>query len=163
MKVKVKSTLLIEAFLDAITEGDRILFGDAEWKVLKIEDDKALIWKCTNIEDHVFNKDGRNVYEGSHIQKYLQGEFRKTVPEDLLALVTDEGFFLLTVEQIRELMPREIDRIATRKDGETWFWWTASPNVGGGSDVRYVYPSGYVYYGGASLASGTAPACWIHL
>lgn len=163
MKVKVKSTLLIEAFLDAITEGDRILFGDAEWKVLKIEDGKALIWKCTNIEDHVFNKDRRNVYEGSDIQKYLQGEFRKTVPEDLLALVTDEGFFLLTVEQVRELMPREIDRIATRKGGETWFWWTASPYVGYGYYVRYVYPSGGVSFGSAYIAGGAAPACWIHL
>ena len=163
MKVKIKSTLLIEAFPDAVTEGDRILFGDAEWKVLKIEDGKALIWKCTNIEDHVFNKNRRNVYEGSDIQKYLQGEFRKTVPEDLLALVTDEGFFLLTVEQIRELMPREIDRIATRKDGKTWFWWTASPNVGYGDYVRNVRPSGGVSYFSASYAIGTAPACWIHL
>lgn len=163
MKVKIKSTLLIETLLDNVTEDDRILFGDAEWKVLKIEDDKALIWKCTNIEDHVFNEDGRNVYEGSDIQKYLQGEFRNTVPEDLLGLVTGEGFFLLTVEQISELMPREIDRIATSENGETWFWWTASPTGGNGNGVRYVTPSGAVSYYFAFNAYGTAPACWIHL
>ena len=49
--------------------GDRIEIGDSEWKILATEDNRILIWKCTGVEDHVFNENGSNVYEGSDIQK----------------------------------------------------------------------------------------------
>ena len=76
-------------------------------------------------------------------------------------MVDDEGFFLLTLEQIRKYLPKEIDRIAEDADGYTTWWWTSTPSVGGGSSVRYINTSGYVYDLNAGSSYGVAPACWL--
>lgn len=161
--MKIKRITEMEAELKDLQVGDRITLGDAEWKVLDIQDGKALIWKSTKITDHVFNENGSNVYEGSDIQRYLQEDFPETMPVDIIDDVTEEGFFLLTVEQIRKYMPNEIDRIATDEEDQTIWYWTASPYVGGGGYVRYVGPAGYINVSNANNSGGVAPACWIHL
>ena len=141
--------------------GDEITTGGCMWRVLDVQEDRVLIWKHTGVEDHVFNEDNTNVYEGSDIQKYLQAEFRETVPEELLSLVDDKGFFLLTLEQIRKYLPKEIDRIAEDADGYTTWWWTSTPTVGLGNHVCLILTSGYVYSYHASYSFGVAPACWL--
>jgi hypothetical protein len=75
--------------------------------------------------------------------------------------VDDKGFFLLTLEQIRKYLPKEIDRIAEDTDGYTTWWWTSTPYVGHGYYVRYIITSGYVSYYGAYTSFGVAPACWL--
>ena len=161
--MKIKRITEMEVERQELMVGDRITIADAEWRVLDIQDGKALIWKSTKIEDHVFNENNSNVYEGSDIQRYLQEDFPETMPIDIMEDVTEEGFFLLTVEQIRKYMPKELDRIATDEDDGTTWYWTASPYVGYGSNVRNIYPSGYVYNSDANDSCGVAPACWIHL
>lgn len=161
--MKIKRITEMEVEQNQLMVGDRITIADAEWRVLDIQDGKALIWKSTKIEDHVFNENGSNVYEGSDIQRYLQEDFPETMPVDIMEDVTEEGFFLLTVEQIRKYMPKELDRIATDEDDRTTWYWTASPNVGYGYTVRNVRPAGYIYSYYAYDSSGVAPACWIHL
>ena len=141
--------------------GDEITTGGCMWRVLDVQEDRVLIWKHTGVEDHVFNDNNSNVYEGSDIQKYLQTEFRETVPEELLSLVDDKGFFLLTLEQIRKYLPKEIDRIAEDADGYTTWWWTSTPNVGNGNNVRHANTSGYVNTNTATTSHGVAPACWL--
>jgi hypothetical protein len=141
--------------------GDEITTGGCMWRVLDVQEDRVLIWKHTGVEDHVFNDNNSNVYEGSDIQKYLQAEFRETVPEELLSLVDDKGFFLLTLEQIRKYLPKEIDRIAEDPDGYTTWWWTSTPYVGTGNSVRYILTSGYVDHDLAYYSNGVAPACWL--
>ena len=139
--------------------GDEITFGEAKWRVLDIEDGKALIWMHTNVKDHVFNDNNSNVYEGSDIQKYLRTEFRDEVPEE----IRDEEFFLLTEEQIRKYMPNGTDRTAVDEEGyDTWYW-TGTPSVGNGSYVRLVGPTGHVSGLNASYSHGVTPACWINL
>ena len=161
--MKIKRITEMEVERQKLMVGDRIQIADAEWKVLDIKDGKALIWKCTKITDHVFNKNGSNVYEGSDIQRYLQEDFPETMTVEIMEDVTEEGFFLLTVEQILQYMPNEIDRIATDEEDLTTWYWTASPNVGYGSYVRIIYPAGSVYHNYALSSLGVAPACWIHL
>ena len=141
--------------------GDEITTGDCMWRVLDVQEDRVLIWKHTGVEDHVFNDNNSNVYEGSDIQKYLQAGFRETVPEELLSLVDDKGFFLLTLEQIMKYLPKEIDCIAEDPDGYTTWWWTSTPTGGHGISVRYILTSGSVgnYY--ALSSYGVAPACWL--
>ena len=139
--------------------GDEITTGDCMWRVLDVQEDRVLIWKHTGVEDHVFNDNNSNVYEGSDIQKYLQAEFRETVPEELQSLVDDKGFFLLTLEQIRKYLPKEIDRIAEDADGYTTWWWTSTPSVGSGYSVRYITTSGSVGGNIAFSSYGVAPAC----
>ena len=141
--------------------GDEITSGGCMWRVLDVQEDRVLIWKHTGVEDHVFNDNNSNVYEGSDIQKYLQAGFRETVPEELLSLVDDKGFFLLTLEQIRKYLPKEIDRIAEDADGYTTWWWTSTPYVGYGGYVRYIFTSGYVSFNNAYISTGVAPACWL--
>ena len=167
----IKGTMNWEQLSNAIRlgilqPGDKINIEGCDWKVLaKVNssdgEGSVLIWKCTGVEDHVFNMNCSNTYEGSDIQKYLQTDFREDLPEEMLQMVTDEGFFLLTVDQIMEYMPREADRIATHEDGHTVWWWTSSPYVGGGYSVRSIYPSGNVYFGNAYDSIGVAPACWL--
>ena len=161
--MKIKRITEMEVERQELMVGDRIQIADAEWKVLDIKDGKALIWKCTKITDHVFNKNGSNIYEGSDIQRYLQEDFPETMTVEIMEDVTEEGFFLLTVEQILQYMPNEIDRIATDEEDLTTWYWTASPNVGIGHGVRHIYPAGYVHISNANGSSGVAPACWIHL
>jgi len=161
--MKIKRITEMEVEQNQLMVGDRITIADAEWRVLDIQDGKALIWKSTKIEDHVFNENNSNVYEGSDIQRYLQEDFPETMPVDILEDVTEEGFFLLTVEQIRKYMPKELDRIATDENDQTTWYWTASPYVGFGSHVRYVNPAGYISNSSAVNSTGVAPACWIHL
>ena len=161
--MKIKRITDMEVERQELMVGDRIQIADAEWKVLDIKDGKALIWKCTKIADHVFNKNGSNVYEGSDIQRYLQEDFPETMTVEIMEDVTEEGFFLLTVEQILQYMPNEIDRIATDEEDLTTWYWTASPNVGNGYFVRYVYLDGYIISNSAINSLGVAPACWIHL
>lgn len=161
--MKIKRITEMEVEQNQLMVGDRITIADAEWRVLDIQDGKALIWKSTKIEDHVFNENNSNVYEGSDIQRYLQEDFPETVPVDILDDVTEEGFFLLTVDQIRKYMPKELDRIATDENDQTTWYWTASPYVGNGSYVRYVSTDGNINYYIAYYGFGVAPACWIHL
>lgn len=161
--MKIKRITEMEVERNQLQAGDKITLGEAEWKVLEVKDGKALIWKCTKIEGHVFNENNSNVYEGSDIQKYLQTEFPETVPVNILDDVTEEGFFLLTVDQIRKYMPKELDRIATDENDQTTWYWTASPFVGSGRSVRVVGTDGYISINNAGYSFGVAPACWIHL
>ena len=161
--MKIKRITEMEVERQELMVGDRIQIADAEWKVLDIKDGKALIWKCTKITDHVFNKNGSNVYEGSDIQRYLRDKFPETMPLEVLERVTDDGFFLLTVEQIEKYMPKEINRIATDEDDYTTWYWTASPSAGDGNSVRCIGPAGYVSSHNAYYSYGVAPACWINL
>ena len=59
----------------AFTPGDEIEIDGCLWRVLDVEDNGILIWKHTGIEEFsVFNRNGSNEYEGSDLQKFLQGE-----------------------------------------------------------------------------------------
>ena len=161
--MEIKRIIEMNVEPDQLMVGDKITIGESLWKVLEIKDGKALIWKCTKVEDHVFNENGSNEYEGSDIQKYLKDEFPETMPLEVLERVTDDGFFLLTEDEVRKYMPKEIDRIATDENDQTTWWWTSTPSVGGGHGVRYIYPAGGVSIASACNSYGVAPACWIHL
>lgn len=141
--------------------GDELIINGCKWRILDVQEDRILIWKFTGTEDRVFNKDGSNTYEGSDVQKYLQDEFKRDLPDEMLQMVGPEGFFLLTMDQIMQYMPTEMDRIAADADGCTTWWWTASPNVGHGGNVRVVVTDGIIYSDGAGYSYGVAPACWL--
>ena len=147
-----------------VSVGDRILIGDCEWKVLEVNDKTMMIWKCEGpAEELPINKSGSNVYEGSDMQKYLREEFPLTVPEELREVVTEEGFFLLSLEEIKKYMPRPADRVFVNEDGETDWWWTRSAYRGSAYYTWSVHAGGSVYIYNASTASRCAPACIIRL
>ena len=147
-----------------VSVGDRILIGDCEWKVLEVTDKTVMIWKCEGpAEELPINKSGSNVYEGSDMQKYLREEFPLTVPEELREVVTEEGFFLLSLEEVKKYMPRPADRVFVNEDGEVDWWWTRSAFRGGAGYAWGVGAGGYVSGSYATYASRCAPACIIRL
>ena len=147
----------------ALAKGDELEIAGALWRVLRIQDGKALIWKHTKLDQNsAFNHDNSNEYEGSDLQKAMKA---LPVPEALKDLISDDGFFALSIEEVLELMPTEEDRIAVDSNGETVFWWTRSAYRSHGNIAWLVYPSGYVYYGdfAASSSLALAPACAIRV
>lgn len=159
MKVIRKTTIDIQAA--GIATGDELMIDGALWRALRIKDGKALIWKHTGLDQEtVFNENNSNVYEGSDLQNAMKA---LPIPEELHDLITGEGFFALSIEEIRELLPTENDRIAIDKEGNTVWWWTRSASRGG-VGAWYVHPSGYVGYSNAAYYSFTlAPACEISI
>ena len=160
VKVIRKTTIDIQAA--GIATGDELMIDGALWRALRIKDGKALIWKHTGLDQEtVFNENNSNVYEGSDLQNAMKA---LPIPEELRDLITEEGFFALSIEEIRELLPTENDRIAIDKEGNTVWWWTRSANRGYGCYVWNVTPSGLVSNFGAAHYSFTlAPACEISI
>ena len=160
VKVIRKTTIDIQAA--GIATGDELMIDGALWRALRIKDGKALIWKHTGLDQEtVFNENNSNVYEGSDLQNAMKA---LPIPEELRDLITEEGFFALSIEEIRELLPTENDRIAIDKEGNTVWWWTRSASRGGGFLVWSVYPSGFVsYYSAAGYSLPLAPACEISI
>lgn len=147
----------------AAAAGDRIRIEECEWKILEITPDSVLLWKCAGPGDDVpINKNRSNEYEGSDMQKYLREEFPETVPQELREAVTDEGFFLLSKEEVEKYMPREIDRIYADEDGDTRWWWTRS-TLHDLAHYAWSVSAGGVYGDIASVALRCAPACIIRL
>ena len=160
VKVIRKTTIDIQAA--GIATGDELMIDGALWRALRIKDGKALIWKHTGLDQEtVFNENNSNVYEGSDLQNAMKA---LPIPEELRDLITEEGFFALSIEEIRELLPTENDRIAIDKEGNTVWWWTRSATRGGGCYVWLVAPSGFVsYYSAAGYSLPLAPACEISI
>lgn len=169
IKYSVTTDVNMAKFIKAVKNGvaaagDRILIGDCEWKVLEVTDKTVMIWKCEGPAAELpINKSGSNEYEGSDMQKYLREEFPLTVPQELREAVTEEGFFLLSLEEIKKYMPRPADRVFVNEDGESDWWWTRTAGRGYAYITWTVYSGGYVGYGSASSAIRCAPACIIRL
>lgn len=144
----------------AFTPGDEIEIDGCLWRVLDVEDNGILIWKHTGIEEFsVFNRNGSNEYEGSDLQKFLQGEYKDKLPTEMQELMAEGGPFALSMEEIGEYLPTEGERIAVDNDGDTISYWTRSANRGYGHGAWYVYSAGYAYGGTATTAIRCAPAC----
>ena len=121
--------------------------------------DEIEIWKHTGIEQAVVFDNCSNKYEGSNIQAYARGEFLNEVPPELKAFVSEQGFFPLSIDEVRRYLPTEGDRIAVDDGGETVWWWTRSAYRSGAYNGWYVVASGTVGTTGAYRAYRFAPAC----
>ena len=161
--MQVKRTLEIRIEESQLQVGDRILCGEAQWRVLDIQNNKALIWKCTNITDYVFNERGSNMKEGSDVQIFLRGAFRKSLPKEFLEKLIGDGFFLLTVEEAKKYMPKPKDRVAIDPAGSGTWWWTSTPCENVSSYAECVNAIGEFKPFYAHQELGIAPAAWIRL
>lgn len=144
----------------AFTPGDEIEINGCLWRVLDVEDNGILIWKHTGIEEFsVFNRNGSNEYEGSDLQKFLQGEYKDKLPTEMQELMAEGSPFALSMEEIGEYLPTEGERIAVDNDGDTIYYWTRSATRGSGYYAWYVYSTGHAYVSNAAHANRCAPAC----
>lgn len=144
--------------------GDEIEINGCLWRVLDTAKNKIFIWQHDGPgEDVVFNVSGSNIYEGSDIEAYARGEFLRSVPPEMLELVTDEGFNPLSYDEVRRYLRTEGERIVTDEDGDTCFWWLRSATRGSAGLTWYVYSSGDVSYYDAYSAYRFAPACHLEV
>lgn len=141
------------------TPGDEIEIDGALWRVLDSKAGDVFIWKHTGIEQAVVFDNCSNKYEGSNIQAYARGEFLNEVPPELKALVSEQGFFPLSIDEVRRYLPTEGDRIAVDDGGETVWWCLRSAYRSSAYNVWTVYASGTVTNGTAGSAYRFAPAC----
>lgn len=144
----------------AFVKGDEIEIDGSLWRVLDTEEGGIFIWKHSGPgEDVVFNENGSNKYEGSNLQKYARENFPATVPEEMRRLVTEEGFFPLSLDEVKKYLPTEGERIATDENGDTVWWWLRSAYRGYATNTWFVGSSGAVSSYGAYNAYRFAPAC----
>ena len=158
--------------------GDKIKYKGFEWLVLDLDGDKVTVIMTNFWKTMPFGNENRNDWKESDIRKALQEDLLPALGEENLIthvtdLVADNGdrrygtcedkIWLLSCDEYRKY--REAILQGFNFDGE-WMW-TVTPwyinDVGIGSYVRFINPSGYVssYYAGSSL--GVAPACTINL
>lgn len=144
----------------AFTKGDEIEIDGCLWRVLDVEDNSILIWKHTGIEEFsVFNRNGSNEYEGSDLQKFLQGEYKDKLPAEMQELMAEGGPFALSMEEIGKYLPTEGERIAVDNDGDTISYWTRSAYRGYSYYAWGVNSTGYANSLTAAFAYRCAPAC----
>ena len=158
--------------------GEKFNFKGFEWVVLDEHDfngEKAVTAIMTKAwATAPFDENNRNDWKSSSIRKRLQEELLPVLGEEnlitrSLELVADNGdrrygrcddkIWLLSCDDYRKY--REI--ILKNCDFEDDWWWTLTPwwidEDGYGSNVRYIYPSGYVSSSYAYTSFGVAPAC----
>lgn len=150
----------LKKYISGAKVGDELTINGCMWRVLETKEDRILVWKHTGLKRHIFNCSCSNIYEGSDIQRYLRGGFKEDLPAEMLEMVGEEGFFLLTEEQIRKYMPTGVERVATDEVGNATWWWTASQDIGRAYGVRVVY-GGVTGYSSANSVGWVAPACWL--
>lgn len=164
---KTRMEVTAEELAEKVREGTLaagwvLLFPDQAWKVLESKPGGALLFRCTgNTVEMRFGE--TNDYDKSDVKKYLEGDFIGTIPEEIRALMGDSKPFLLSKDEVEKYMPREIDRIACDRSGDTRWWWTRSASRGYASHTWYVGSSGYVFYDYASTAYRFSPACGLWL
>lgn len=150
--------------------GERFTRGGIEFVALGMEQGGVLAVATKRLEDEMaYDEDGSNDWRKSSLRKYLNEEFVKNFNKgDLLPFVSDltsddgmtdygtsEDFVALLSDNLyrkyRKFMPKY----------DTWVWtitpWSCLP--GNANFERIVHTSGALYYNGAYIAYGVAPAC----
>jgi hypothetical protein len=166
--------------------GDVFLFGSYDWRVLEIQDDKALIISEDVIELKPYHADGGEItWEHSSIREYLNGEFYNSFSSAEQGHIvettiinndnpihgtaggndTTDNIFLLSIEEAQTYFTDDASRIAVDSDGEASWWWLRSP--GGYSNcAAFVIGNGKVNVGGFfvyGISDGIRPALWLNL
>lgn len=144
--------------------GDIFHVDEINFIVIDRDGNNAVIQQYNHVKEHVFNDDNTNKYEGSDLQKYVLGGYKEQFSKEFIQRI-DGDFFILSMEDFEKypFLNNKFNRIRLDEEGDPTWWWTATPYVGCGSDVRLIDPAGYVNNYNAHNSTGVAPACRIHL
>ena len=129
----------------SVNIGDLITFGDILWRVLDIQDGKALILSEYVLFSQAYHSaGGRITWEHSSLRHYLNNEFLGNTfsPEERERIVetavvnanspfygtaggnnTTDKIFLLSFEEVRQYF----ERIIRSVNGSASWWWLRSP------------------------------------
>jgi len=161
-------------------------FGGIEWRVLDVQDGKALLLSEYLLEQVPYHNVHEDVtWETSDIRRWLNNEFYNRFTEEERAQIAEtyvinnddpwfgtpsgditvDKIFLLSIIEVVEYFNSNEERIAgCTITGEVGWWWLRSPGVNA-SDVGAVTTAGATY--GNTFVSYTntfvRPAMWVYL
>ena len=168
-----------------ISVGDIIPFGGHNWRVLVIDNNRALIISQNVLERRAYHTSYTNItWEYCTLRTYLNGTFYNSFSAADRARIhqvtnqnpnnptcgtpggnpTQDRIFLLSIAEAQQYFSSNADRIATYNGSAVW-WWLRSP----GDDsiaAAYVYGSGDIYMYGSYVGGtdgGVRPALWLNL
>jgi hypothetical protein len=172
-------------------QNDIITLGKLSWRVLTVENDKALLLcekalsSMQPYKDATFANCDNLSYKWSDcdINKYLNDEFLfkykllsapiASIPHETEATsfvpseITDERVFLLSATEVEKYLPQKEDRKAYKNSRSACSWWLRSPGLNEPNRLAYVeiWPVGRIYYIGGKVACAHSirPAIWINV
>ena len=176
-----------------ITVGSVIKFGEDDWKVLDLKNDKALLISEEILETRQYHKEFTDItWEHCSLRKYLNGKFLqsfasadrnriietriKTSNNPLLGALggkdTKDFIFLLSLDEVKRFFPTDDDRTVIYCGSAHW-WWLRSPGQSNARAARVnnlggvgIYANGAISRAGERIVNndgGIRPALWIKL
>lgn len=150
-----------------------------EWRVLAVEDNRALVVSQKALDAHAFNadEDDGNDWNSSDLKKWLEKDFASQAFMGDEMKEIDGAPTLLSVDEVNKYFMSDKDRICMPtqqavnngaykdEDNGVCYWWLRSP----GDDsfrAALVDEDGYVYSDGNNVvdAGGAVrPALWVNL
>jgi len=149
------------AISNVYNAGEIISFGEYGWRVLDVQDGKALIITEDITEQRMFD-DIINKWEKSELQKYLNEKFTGKLNKARI----DGGIFILSIDEAKKYFKSDGDREAYY-NGSPCRWWLRTPD--GSEDFMYapcVDIGGGVNAKGSlvnEFGVGVRPALWLKL
>lgn len=122
---------------EAYKNGETIVFGEYQWRILDLQSDKALIITENIVREQSFmqNINGEITWEGSAIRDYLNGSFYQSFTSEeqdkILAVQnhtecepdTTDHIFLLSIDEADLYFENDSERAIGR------IWWLRTPAV----------------------------------
>ena len=166
--------------------GDVIQFGEFDWRVLDVQDGKALILADRIVENQQYHDNVAITWEDSEVRKWLNDTFLKetftAAERNLIAESwvvnndnpeygtaggndTTDRIFLLSFDEAEKYFPDETERIALDFNNTPSFWWLRSPGAIANSAVGVSSVDGGIGEAGILLNSsyGIRPALWVNM
>jgi len=171
---------------DSVSVGDIIKFGAYDWRVLDVQDGKALILSDLILESRAYHGAGGGItWRVSELRSYLNGAFYNNFNAADRAMIVEtevvnainpthgtsggndtvDKIFLLSIDEVNGYFSDNTSRIAYFISGNTSWWWLRSPGFSTGR-AAYVSGSGDVGLYGRDVGispGGVRPALWLNL
>ena len=109
-----------------------------------------------------FSVSNSNDYAKSDIKNFLHDKFVKRFEPEFINMLTCDGFYLMSGEEVKEYYPEREDKIKKYLSEPYWYW-LRTPNLFDSDDVYVVYSVGNVNSCSAENIGGLVPACEVIL
>jgi hypothetical protein len=169
----------------SVSVGDVIQFGALDWRVLDVQDGKALILSERIVTQQRYHSYESITWDRSEIREWLNGSFientftaeeRGHIAESRITnennpngtsggISTIDHVFLLSIDEAQIYFADNEARIARNATNTASRWWLRSPGYRS-NDAANVYEDGYVDIIGRlvdNASGGVRPALWLDI
>ena len=163
-------------------------FDGIDWRVLAVENNKALLISEKAVEKRPYNIKQKDVtWESCTLRKYLNGDFLNKLSKAKIAIAktNNDNIFLLSLEEVCRYFgdstaklrnkgwrldisdKHNAARVVLDSSGEACWWWLGVSGYGNGYSARVLSNGsicvGNVTVNSVSAAGGVRPALWLNL